>query len=530
MNAAVRNGWITVRDAGEIEPTGRTTIAFWAASAILFYLPFAFPDLAYVQADDLLDSEVVYNVAAGRLWLGDTTILSAFLNGKIEALALPRLTQPLTGLYALFPPFAAFWITDLVVRAVAAVGAFLLLRRIGSPTLLAHLAAALFALNMVNSTYLLSVVGLPAATYLLLCRRNALNIGLLLLIGWNSSAYLSGPFYCAIAPALHRFVFSRPLDRDFLFGLGAYGAGLALGNFGFVWLLLTSNERWHREEFGVDSIVSFPTPFIHLGTFLYFLLLAAGTIAIRDGRGRRLLLLAAFVLLWYAAWQLPGLVQWQRRLPPLFASFQLDRIFFLWTFLILILTGLAAGAASSGGRLLLLAAILLEVPFAAIQHQHLRHLLRVAFGKAEGLPPFAEYYGFEWFQRRKLDRDVVVLSVGVPPMAAPINGIRSIDGYFQLYPLEYKRRFLRVIAASMGPAGKAKDFDEWGSELMAYYPQGQPELINFCAARDLGANHVIAAEPIRSSLLNLVAQDSWLLYRIDCPAGRAGRVQPARPE
>lgn len=163
----------------------------WAVAALLFYLPLLIPALAVIEPDDLLDSELVYNHAIGALWRGDASIAHAFLVGHVPLLALSRLTQPLMALYALLPPLQAYVLNDFIVRAVAALGAYLLLRELGVRGALLHLAAALFAVSLTNTTYGLSIAGLPAALWLLSSNR-PWRLPLLALIAWNSSLYLSG--------------------------------------------------------------------------------------------------------------------------------------------------------------------------------------------------------------------------------------------------------------------------------------------------------------------------------------------------
>lgn len=136
--------------------------AAWMAVSLAFYIPLL--ALRVIDRGDMLDSELVYNVAVGALWRGDASIVHTFLNGHVPVLALERLTQPLMLLYAFLPPFSAFVVNDIIVRTVAATGTFLLLREIGVPRLHRHLLAALFAFGIENSTLGLTVAGTGAVS------------------------------------------------------------------------------------------------------------------------------------------------------------------------------------------------------------------------------------------------------------------------------------------------------------------------------------------------------------------------------
>src|SRR5215218_2475896 len=221
-----------------------------AAGAFLFYLPLLVPSLAVIEPDDLLNSELVYNRAIGALWRGDASIAHAFLVGHVPILALSRLTQPLMALYALLPPLQAYVANDLIVRTVAAAGSYVLLRELGAPRLYRHLLSALFAVSLTNTTFGLSFAAMPAALWLI-ASSSRWRIPLLVMIGWNSSLYLSGVFFVAAAPFVHNFVLRRPFDRRVVGGLLAYAAGLLLGNIGLISLVLSPHPLWHRSEWAL---------------------------------------------------------------------------------------------------------------------------------------------------------------------------------------------------------------------------------------------------------------------------------------
>ena len=87
-------------------------------------------------------------------------------------------------------------------------------------------------------------------------------------------------------------------------------------------------------------------------------------------------------------------------------------------------------------------------------------------------------------------------------MAAPMNGVPSIDGYFPLYPLAYKHAFQRIHDDAL--------IRIWGSKLYAT-PHS-----NFQAACQLGARYVVSAVPISNPVLKPVKSGDLQLYHIDC--------------
>jgi hypothetical protein len=474
-----------------VNPRGRFVWA-WAAGAFLFYLPLVIPALAVVEPDDLLDSELVYNHAIGALWRGDFSIAHAFLVGHVPVLALSRLTQPLMLLYALLPPLQAYVLNDLIVRAVAAIGSWLLLRELGVRRDFHNLLSALFALSLTNTTYGLSIAGMPAALWLL-GRRDAWRIVLLALIGWNSSIYLSGIFFLAAVPFLHLLILERRLDWYFVVGWFAYAAGLLAGNAGLIWLALNPHPVWARAEWAPRP-PNFPFPWKSVARPLLPLFAFAALLTFRDRRGRAAIALGFFILAWYAIGNLPFL---QLRGP---GNVQLDRFYFLWPLVLLVVVGIASIRAERWQRPLLLGASVVAFIVSLTPHQHLRQLAREAFGHGGGYPSVDIYYHAAWFRSANLDGPVV--SVGLDPMAAPMNGVPSIDGYFPLYPLAYKHAFQRMHNDWL--------ISSWGGKLYATSNS------NFCAARELGASYVVSLTPLHRKDLQLVRNGELNAYRITC--------------
>lgn len=463
--------------------------AAWILLGVAFYAPLL--ALRILVADDILDSELVYNVAVGALWRGDPSIARAFLNGHVPVLALERLTQPLMLLYALLPPFPAFVANDFIVRAVAATGTFLLLREIDVPPLYRHLLAAMFALGLSNSVFGLTIAGIPLVLFLLMQPSSVKRNAGLLLVGWNTAIYLSGIFALPVLPLFHRFFMRRSLDRPFWIGLASYGLGLLFGCAGLILLELLPHPVWHRAEWGVIGPPVWPFPSHLTGPVLLPLVILALVLGWRSKRVWELAAFGVLILAWYWVCRLP----WFQLHRPL--GVQPGRIFFLWPVVPLLMLALAFHATNNLGRKLIALASVLGSLIGLTAHHHIRQLARLMTGRQESLPTIDEYYHVSWYRKAHIDGPV--LSIGTPSIAAPFNGVRSIDGFFNLYPLAYKHAFQRVYNDQV--------IARWGSKLYA------GPSANFCAARALGARYVVSAFPLR---LPQIRGGELRLYRIDC--------------
>ena len=122
-----------------------------------------------------------------------------------------------------------------------------------------------------------------------------------------------------------------------------------------------------------------------------------------------------------------------------------------------------------GGRAFALALIVAQGSWAVTQSN----------GNAErhdsGLS-FRKYYSVELFREiqlsigRPLD-SYRVASFGLTPAIALYNGFHVVDGFVNDYPLDYKRRFRRVIRRELQKSDSLRmHFDGWGSHVDLFPP------------------------------------------------------------
>jgi hypothetical protein len=369
----------------------------------------------------------------------------------------------------------------------------------------------------------------------------------LFFIGWNTSLALSGVFYvAAILPVLH-FGLGRRIQSWTFVGLIFFGLGLAAGSVGALFAQLFSHTVWHRLEFGpvldgqksnlrifaetLASTIGLPRvgfSWYHVSFPLTAMLAGSSLVALSDPSYRRrglfLVGFLACISLGYAAWQTPSVEGARYAAGGLLRSFQFDRFYFLYSFLTLCIFIVGCQSASKWGRNLILCCCVLQGVSVIYLTPHWRHVLGGApQGDTVSAAGFESYYHRRWFVAARPElSEGAVLSVGVDPMMAPMNSVPSIDGYYVMYPLEYKHQFREIIRDSLRDSGRSAYFDRWGSRVYTFHAPGHPERIDFCAARRLGARHVISRESITSPNLQLVpvnAEDSLLLYKILCTPG-----------
>ena len=119
---------------------------------------------------------------------------------------------------------------------------------------------------------------------------------------------------------------------------------------------------------------------------------------------------------------------------------------------------------------------------------------------------FDNYYKFEDYAFIKsIVKSSRVMSVGLDPMIAVMSDIKIIDGYHNIYPLNYKIKFRKIIESELENNIKLKKYyDNWGNRVYAFYNDQNNLLLNFQYAKKLGADYVISKFPIKNSELKII--------------------------
>jgi hypothetical protein len=499
---------------------------------IIFYAPYLFEKTAFINTHDNLDSEVVWNAIIGKYLAGELTT-GLFLNGNLPLWVLPRITQPIILFYAVLSPLKAYLATDITVRIVAYFGCYKMCCALGADRLVSIVLATLFAFSITYSVYGFTVAGLPYCVYCLVTEGNlSLRMTLVALIGWSSSLYLSGCFFLAAAPVLLIFVLRRHVTLQAILIMVAYSVGLILGSIGLIWAQFFSGIVWHRSEWrGLPEVyfqgsgrdpwyyvfIDSYNPFYHVGPLMLVLFTCCLIVffyyrSVNLGRGLGLICIIGLIYFLNHSWFMGEV---KDRIGGLFRTFQFDRFYFLGTTIIMVCAALASQASKYARNGIIIGA-LLELCLTVAYIPQWRQTLKSVLSKPS-MPTFSQYYMTDWYRSSGLGAETPVLSIGAEPMAAPMNGIPSIDGYFNLYPVAYKHAFLKVIRNSLEESGRAEYFKYWGSRVYAFAPEAQPELIDYCAAHELGARFVVSKSKIASSQV-LQVNGSGVgpyLYKID---------------
>ena len=133
------------------------------------------------------------------------------------------------------------------------------------------------------------------------------------------------------------------------------------------------------------------------------------------------------------------------------------------------------------------------------------------------LNTFDKYYKFGIYSSIKsIVKQDRLMSIGIDPMIAVMNDIKVIDGYHTIYPMDYKKKFRKIIAAELEANNRLKDYYEnFGNRVYVFYNDSKNLLINFEEAKKIGASYVLSSFVIKSESLKLVKKfENVFLYKI----------------
>lgn len=518
--------------------SARSLIVSVALAFLLFYSPFFFgPRNAFVTVHDNLDSDAAYNFVSGIFYLHPAEAKHLLLNGNLPVYLVHCLFWPISLLNLLPNAFLAYALNDVLVRAVAFLGMFLLSLRIGASRLAATLAGFVFAFSLALPALGFTVAGIPAVVFLVdLGARQRLrwfHYLVLLLLGWDSSLVLSGAFVLVLLPLILGMLFDVRGWRGWRVPYFFYAAGLLLGAAGIIYGLLAGPE-FDRQDWvlsGVGALESFRMflrnqfsprswDFYHVSTplaLLYISLLVSVAVT-RSKRVLPVVGLVVFINAFFAFVQSAPVADLRNHVGGLVKTFQFDRFYFLDSFAIVVAWVLAWVAAGQRMRRLLICAIGAQMLATLALSIQFRSPISRYFGR-KTVPTFSEHNMPDDYKLiRSLIGETPTISVGLDPMSALANRISVLDGYWSAYPLSYKARFRHIIARQLERDGPYSDnwgsglttqhvrayFDTYGSRLYTFVSDPSNVELDYCAASQLGAGYVISRFPLQGPNLNLV--------------------------
>lgn len=480
----------------------------------LYLLPyFLFGQNSIIYIGDTLDNTLVWLKVlgeSGTLFAKLGTSIPQFMNG------LPRDASRsefniVSILFYFFTPFTAYVINDIVIRLIAFLGMYLLLKNhvpINIPQTSKERiiigVSLCFAILPFLSIQGLSVPGQPLLLYCLLnIRRGIANVGDWLIISFF-------PFY-SYFPVFGLFIIfaifvlfiidiikERKINKAFLLAICLLTFLYMLCEYRLIYItFFDQNFVPHRNEYDPErfdlykSLItslsiffkndfhsySLPTPFI-LTSIIIALIMAYKK---KDQHVKTLIFfvsLALIISFIAGFWRWEGIVALRKNIIFL-KAFNITRFNNLGPIIYYIAFVLALSIIFNSGRkgwlivsLILIFQILLLFANNLNYRQEIKKVTHL--GTPTPYITFSEYYSNDLFNNikefiGKKPEEYRVLCIGFEPAVAQYNGFYTLDGYSNLYSLGYKHQFRKIIKREIE---KNKDlqkiFDDWGCRCYVF--------------------------------------------------------------
>tara|TARA_B100000029_G_scaffold207423_1_gene205199 strand:+ start:1073 stop:2680 length:1608 start_codon:yes stop_codon:yes gene_type:complete len=466
---------------------------------------------------DTLDVGIVVNKVLGEIYAGNLEIVKNLLNGEMEIKYLRRLFHPYSFFYYFFNTEFAYWLTDILVKIVAYASFYKLVSKLNNNLFFCGLSAALYASSNLFTYLGFGLAIFPFIVYLMIFRNNLRLLDVFILILFSLSTDLMYLFFLVPMAIATKYLiskesFNKNIFHTFKILFIAIVFGL-LGNSNIIVSML-GDVVFHREEF-VSGIFDFPSDlksiFFHLfyintdpSNFLFvrnFPLMLLGTPLIifsifsKDKRSLGVLIFITLMNLMVIFFKLEFFYNLKKEIGGILRTFDFPKYLFYQEFFYFLLFALVLSFNKKFNKYLAaigLASLVLFQLNSSVVPIAKKFYLNIPNYK--NIYTFQGYYSYDDYKKiRKVVKNDKVISLGLDPMVAAMNGLKVIDGYHFLYPLEYKKKFRKIIEVELEKNIELrKYYDLWGSRVYAFFTNKNDIGINFKDAKELGASYVIS--------------------------------------
>ena len=513
----------------------------------IFLINYAFPLLVFNKVTlfyhDNLDSMVVYNYILGNFFRGDSEIINNFLAGEIKIEYLRHLLKPFTLLYGIFNTELAYWINDFLVKITCYFSFFILSKKINSNIFLCCLISCLFACTNTFTTMGFGVAIFPYIIYLILYKKilKFKHYFILIFFGLNTDMVFDVffiPFIVLVIFIINHRIIKEEFSKLIKI-LGIFFFSMLISSSNLIYAYLFS-EQFHRVEFirnsfslidnikdTVLSIFRIPQDFTwiffkNIPFSIFLVPLIFFSFFSKNITARKFLSLIFIVHLTIFFFNLESINSFRNNYEGLIKTFNITGITtylpILYAFLFLYLIKKNEWFYKFVVYPSIISIFIFQINSSLVPIGK-KYVLKEK-DSYKNIYTFDGYYKHEEYSEiKKVVKDKRVLSVGLDPMVAIMNNIKTIDGYHALYPLSYKIKFRKIIKDELENNRELKRYyDNWGSRVYAFYTDEDNIQIDFKMAKKVGADFVISKFIIDSKDLTFVCQKcntNLYLYKIE---------------
>ncbi len=464
------------------------------------------------EIHDQMDETMLAYVLNARHLFDGTDFFPELLGGINQSGMQPSAVL-FIPLYRLLSPFAAFLLQYLIVCACGFFGMYACTRELTGSSILAVVAAALFALLPQQPVYGLSVWGVPLIYYAYLCLQRKkhlwLSAALILLFGLTTHLVLIGYVVLSIwALVIFWQLIRRKVNKYSIGGFVLLTGTYVAVNYSLVLELLLGKGDYvsHRQELVNSGLPFWDTvadvflnsaqhavslhKYLILPTLAFLILIGIGYRRLSGQERKRFFLASAMfgllvgIALLFGFFKSQWVAELKNGISGFLRYFQPERYYWLypalWILDFILLFSIwwnrrAKWHVTLAKLLLLLALIFPTLNLIKPECYFYQNINQYRNGTGiTGYVSWESYYAEDLMQdlEQAIGRDMSdyrVAHLGISPAPSLMHGFYTVDGYSNNYPLEYKHRFRQVIAEELAKnEATAVYFDEWGSRCYLF--------------------------------------------------------------
>ena len=514
-------------------------IYFFALLSINYLFPIIiFGEITTFYYDNL-DIMLPNNKIVGKYMLGDKEGLSYFLNGNLKIEYFKEWLKPYILLYS-FNPEIGFLINEIFIKITAYITFFILSKKLNKNLFYCSLASAFYASTQNEIIGGYGPAFAPYLIYLIAFKKNFKfkNYFFIFLFGLNCDLVRNlfiGPVIFFITWILNgninKYILKKTLIINFVFYFAMF-----LTNFHLIFLVF-SETIFHRVEFSLTEnsykeiflsfvkdltkitndkswVFFFNLPYVIIQFPILFLSLKQNNLVIKKIALFFILITATIYFL-----QLPIIVDIKKIFPSFLGSYRFSNIQVFFSLIISLLIILNLKLSFNLNKIFVFLS-LLSIFIFQINSSMVPLIKKASNKEFRNFYTFSEYYLYDDYKKIKaIIKDKRVMSIGLDPLVAVVNNIKTIDGYHTIYPLEYKKKFRNIIVDELNNNLTIKNYyDYWGSRVYVFYNDQENIKINFKEAKKIGAEYVISKFKLYNNGLSLICENCsnyFFLYKIN---------------
>ena len=477
---------------------------------------------------DTLDSEIVFNTVIANSFKDNFESLKLFLNEEIKIEFLRRAFQPFTFFYYFFSPETAYLTIDILVKITAYFSFFFLAKKVNKDIFVCGLVAALFASINERTVEGFGFAFMPYIIYLISFKEkiNLKHISLIIIFGVNTDivkCLTSIPILTMIT-----YILNSKKEKIFfnflILFLSLFVIAIILSNFNLIHgqlkdgVIQRTDITYYHYFFFNNSILYFIelfkipsydwTLFKHSPYLVLTIFISIMIFIIKEKKTLQLFLLIIITNLIPFFLRTELFTEIRNESSGIIKTFQFE---YITTIIFLIFSIILIKLLSYFKNFYIPKFLFIILLFFQINSSIVPTYKKFVLSEENyrNIYTFKEYYLYDDYKKIKsIVSNKKTMTIGYDPMIAVMNKIYVIDGYHNVYPLDYKFKFRKIIEKELQKEAQYKKYyDNWGNRVYAFVSDKNEIDLNFKEAQSLGAKYIISKYEITNLNLKLISDE-----------------------